>query len=118
VGRQASYLAHEILLGPEKSDLGCSPALYAGVQEDIDFVLNDFVIAVESCEQCCANKLVAQRGGRVHATIRVDDVLADGDIAPAQLPLHHLALDHPAVRLVAEKIVQTARHLLNGHQEG
>ena len=55
VGRQACYLAHELLLTPERSDLGCAPALYAEVEEDVLFIQNDPVIAVESCEKRCAN---------------------------------------------------------------
>ncbi|MEA3401658.1 MAG: putative zinc-binding protein [Armatimonadota bacterium] len=112
VGRQASYLAHEMLLGPECSDLGCSPALYADVQEDVDFILEDLVIAVESCERACATKLVRDKGGEVHATIRVQEVLAEEGIDAAGLPREHLELDHPAVAAVARRIAIEAERLL------
>lgn len=118
VGRQASYLAHEILLGPERSDLGCAPALYAEVQEDVDFILEDFVIAVESCDRGCANALVAEKGGTVHATVTVDEVLAERGINAGDLPLEHMELDDPAVRAVAEEIARVAGSLLAAGQEG
>lgn len=113
VGRQASYLAHEVLLGPDRSDLGCSPALYADVQEDIDFILQDLVIVVESCERACAAHLVREKGGEVHATVSVSDVLTREGIDPADLPRDHLALDHPAVEAVAREIVAEAERLLS-----
>lgn len=113
VGRQASYLAHEVLLGTEKSDLGCSPALYANVQEDVDFILEDYVIVVESCEEGCAGKLVSERGGEAHAVVRVDQVLASHGINANELPVDHLDLDHPAVRAVGEEIAKVAEQLLS-----
>jgi uncharacterized metal-binding protein len=112
LGRQAAYRAHEVLLGAERSDLGCSPALYADVQEDIDFILEDYVIVVESCEATCATKLVREKGGEVHATVFVCDVLADEGIDAESLPREHLPLDHPAVVAVAERIVGEAERLL------
>lgn len=112
IGRQACYLAHEELLGPERSDLGCAPALYANVQEDLDFIRNDFVVAVESCDKRCANTLVAEKGGQVHATVTVREVLDKAGIDANQLPREHLPLDHPAVRAVANEIVRVARELL------
>jgi uncharacterized metal-binding protein len=113
VGRQACYLAHEQLLGPEKSDLGCAPALYAEVQEDIDFIRNDFVVAVESCDRRCANVLVGEKGGEVHATVMVGEVLAKAGIDAKALPREHLPLDHPAVRAVAEEITRASEELLS-----
>ena len=112
IGRQACYLAHEQLLGPERSDLGCAPALYAEVQEDIDFIRNDYVVAVESCDKQCANVLVGQKDGQVHATVMVEEVLAKAGIDPSELPCEHLPLDHPAVRAVAEEIARVSEELL------
>ncbi|MGC9316826.1 MAG: hypothetical protein ACP5KN_02175 [Armatimonadota bacterium] len=112
VGRQASYLAHEILLGPECSDLGCSPALFAQVQEDVDFILEDLVIVVESCDRACATSLVRERGGQVHATVQVQEVLGEEGIDAGGLPREHLQLDHPAVVAVARRIAAEAERLL------
>lgn len=116
IGRQASYLAH-IQLGAQASHLGCAPALYAEVQEDVDFIMNDWVVAVEACEKCCANHLVAEKGGRVHATIRVDELLAAQDFDVASLPREHAALDHPAVVALAQEIVRVAEALAAGEAQ-
>ena len=113
IGRQASYAAH-LKLGADRSDLGCAPALYADVQEDVDFLFNDFVIAVESCGGCCASHLVAEKGGPVHATIRVDELLAAAGFDLASLPREHATLDHPAVVAVANEIVRVAGALAAG----
>ena len=113
IGRQGAYLAH-IRLGAEGSHLGCAPALYANVQEDVDFLFNDHVIAVESCDKCCANHLVAEKGGQVHATIRVDELLAAQGFELAALPREHAPLDHPAVVAVADEILRVAETLQAG----
>ncbi|MHB8994909.1 MAG: putative zinc-binding protein [Armatimonadota bacterium] len=112
VGRQACYLAHEALLGPERSDLGCAPALYAEVEEDIEFIRHDPVIAVESCEKRCACHLVAEKGETVAASVMVQEVLRAAGFDPEALPLEHLDIDHPAVKAVAEEICRIADELL------
>ena len=110
IGRQGCYLAHS-KLGAERADLGCAPALYANVQEDVDFLFNDWMIAVESCEKQCANHLIAVKGGPVHATVRVDELLAAKGFDLASLPREHAPLDHPAVVAVAEEIIRVAEEL-------
>ena len=110
IGRQGCYLAH-LRLGAEKSDLGCAPALYANVQEDVDFLAQDWMIAVESCDKGCANHLVAEKGGPVHATVRVDELLAAQGFDLASLPRAHAPLDHPAVVAVADELVRVAAAL-------
>jgi len=112
IGRQACYLAHEQLLGPARSDLGCAPALYAEVEEDVDFIRHDYVLAVESCDRRCANVLVAEKQGQVHATVMVPEVLLRAGINAADLPREHLPLDHPAVKAVADEIVRVSEELL------
>jgi hypothetical protein len=113
IGRQGCYLAH-IKLGGERCDLGCAPALYAEVQEDVDFLFNDWMIAVESCEKQCANHLIAEKGGPVHVTVRVDELLAAQGFDLASLPREHAPLDHPAVVAVAEEIIRVAEELAAG----
>lgn len=110
VGRQATYaaLAH---LG-RQADLGCAPALFAEVPEDVIFIQQDYVLAIESCDKLCANHLVTQKGYEVHATIRVDELLQLAGIDATALPLENLDLAHPAVVVVADAIVATARELL------
>jgi len=107
IGRQGAYLAFQ-RLGAERANLGCAPALYADVQEDVDFIFNDFVIAVESCPKCCANHLVEEKGGKAHATIRVDELLSSKGFDLSSLPREHAPLDHPAVEAVADEIIRVA----------
>jgi len=66
IGRQGCYAAY-LTLGPDRADLGCAPALYAEVEEDVQFVRNDWVIVIESCDKGCATHLVAEKNGQVHA---------------------------------------------------
>lgn len=110
IGRQAAYSAY-LKLGSDRAHLGCAPALYAEVQEDVDFIRNDYVIAVESCEKQCANHLLAEKGGQAHATVRVDELLAAQGFDLAALPREHAPLDHPAVEVVAAEIVRLAGEL-------
>jgi uncharacterized metal-binding protein len=114
IGRQACYLAHAELLGEDRSDLGCAPALYADVQEDVDFLFNDYVVAVESCDKQCANVLVGEKGGKAHATIMVEEVLTKAGIDAKSLPREHLPMSHPAVKAVAEEIARVSEELLKG----
>lgn len=114
VGRQAAYLAHDQLLGHDRSDLGCAPALYAEVQEDVDFIMEDYVVAVESCQERCANHLVAEKQGTVHATVMVEEVLAQAGIGLEGEDPEHFELDHPAVKAVADEIARVSQQLLSG----
>ena len=116
IGRQASYLAHQ-RLGAERAHLGCAPALYANVHEDVVFLMIDYVIAVESCDKGCANHLVREKGGSVHATVRVDETLKAAGFDLALLPGDHAPLDHPAVVAAAEEIVRVAEALLGSGRE-
>lgn len=112
IGRQACYLVHEQLRAG-KTDLGCAPALYARVQEDIDFIMQDAVLAIESCEKGCANTLVREMGGEVHATLLVQDILREANLPVQGLPREHLDLDHPVVQAVAAKIAEKVDELLS-----
>jgi len=112
VGRQATYAALAEL--GRRADLGCAPALFAEVPEDVIFILQDYVIAIESCDKLCANHLVTQKGYAVHATVRVDEVLARAGLDDAGLPVETIPLTHPAVVAVAAEIVRVARALLEG----
>jgi uncharacterized metal-binding protein len=116
VGRQATYAALEEL-GRKKADLGCAPALFADVPEDVIFIQQDHVIAIESCDKLCANHLVTQKGLPVHATVRVDEILEQAGVDCATLPLETIELDHAAVVVVRDEIVRVAKALL-GAAEG
>ena len=108
IARQAAYSAF-LKLGVDKANLGCAPALYAEVQEDVDFIMNDYVIAIEACDKCCANHLVREKGGSVHVTLRIDEFLRLAGFDIASLPREHAPLDHPAVEAVANEIVRIAK---------
>ena len=110
--RLACYLAVERTLGPDKADLGCGPALQAGVQEDVEFIENDVVVAVEACEECCTTKLLERWNARIGATVMVEDELRAAGIDPAQLRHEELHLDHPAVILLARRITEAAEKVL------
>ena len=110
VGRQATYAALAEL--GQRADLGCAPALFAEVPEDVIFIQQDYVIAIESCDKLCANHLVTQKGYAVHATVRVDEVLAAAGIDAATLPVETIPLDDPAVVVVRDEIVRVALALL------
>ena len=112
VGRQATYVALARL--GRRADLGCAPALFADVPEDVIFIQQDYVIAIESCDRLCANRLVGQKGFAVHATVRVDEVLQQAGVDSAELPVETIALDHPAVLAVAAEIEAVAIRLLSG----
>jgi len=110
VGRQATYAALAEL--GQRADLGCAPALFAEVPEDVIFIQQDYVIAIESCDKLCANHLVTQKGYAVAATVRVDEVLAAAGIDAATLPVETIPLDDPAVVVVRDEIVRVALALL------
>ena len=115
MGRQATYAALAQL--GRRADLGCAPALFADVPEDVIFIQQDYVIAIESCDKLCANHLVTQKGLGVHATVRVDAILERAGLDSATLPCETISLDHPAVMAVTAEIVRVAKGLL-GQAEG
>jgi len=109
--RQASYVAHEDMR-PEQTVLGCSPALNANVQEDIDFINLYPVLAMEACEKDCATKLVAKKGGQAARTVRVLELAKELGIEIASLPEHHIDTQHPAVQAMAKRIAEMVDELL------
>jgi hypothetical protein len=118
VARQACYLVHEQVLGPEKTDLGCLPALAAGVEEDVLFVRTEKVLAIEACEARCSGILAERNGGFAAATLFVGPVLEAAGIEIGSLPRKHLPLDHPAVVAMANVIRATAEELLAEGDDG
>jgi len=115
IGRQATYAALAEL-GP-MADLGCAPALFANVPEDVIFVAQDYVLAIESCAKQCARYLVQQKGYAVHATVRVDEIVRQAGWDAATLPAEWIPLDHPAVQAVKTEIICQAHRLLGGSSQ-
>jgi uncharacterized metal-binding protein len=109
--RQAFYVVHEDLR-PETTVLGCGPALNANVQEDIDFI-NEFpVLAVEACEKDCATKLVAKKGQTAARTLRVTEMAGELGIDLCSLPESHIDTSDPAVQAMARRIAAVVDEML------
>ncbi|MCX5715932.1 MAG: hypothetical protein NTV07_03555 [Candidatus Omnitrophica bacterium] len=70
IGRQAAYLVCE-KLRPQQTVLGCMPALFSGVQEDIGFARDLPIITLEGHHAHHADKLLKEYA-RDKVTIVVD----------------------------------------------
>jgi uncharacterized metal-binding protein len=110
--RMACYLVAEQTLGSKLCDLGCGPALEAGVEEDVEFVHNDPVVAVDCCDKLCARRLLEMFSARLHTHLRADDILRAHGFDPDALDHFALHLDHPAVLVLAEAITAAGREVL------
>ena len=111
LARQALYVVHEDLR-PETTVLGCGPALNAGMLEDVDFIRNYPVLAVEACELDCATKLVAKMGEKTRKTVNAAELAKELKIDLAALPEHHIDCQHPAVQALAQRIAREVGELL------
>lgn len=113
VSRQASYVVHEDAR-PDHTVLGCNPALYNNVDEDIDFIMDYPVLTIEGCECKCASKLVKQKSGNLSETIMVKEILREegvdiSDEDPQQLT----AVGEQAVKLISDRMALIIDDLLN-----
>jgi uncharacterized metal-binding protein len=113
LARQACYVVHEEHR-PDQTSLGCGPALNATVQEDIDFIRDFPVLALESCDKVCATKLVAKMGEQASTTMMVRQELAGLGIEPEGLPTGHLPCEDPTVQALAQRILAEVDRLLAG----
>jgi len=109
--RQAFYVVAEDLR-PEKTVLGCAPALNANVQEDIDFINWYPVLAMEACDKDCATKLVAKKGQQAARTVRVTELAQELGIDVASLPERHIDPSHPAVQALAKRLTEIVDQML------
>lgn len=112
--RLACYLVAENTLCPDRADLGCGPALEAGVPEDVAFIERDPVVAVEACGEECTRKLLDRYGADIATQLFAEDVLAEAGVDVAGLDHFTLHLDHPAVLALANAITKAAREALAG----
>jgi uncharacterized metal-binding protein len=110
--RIACYVVAEQTLGAKLCDLGCGPALEAGVEEDVEFIRNDPVVAVDCCEKHCAHRLLDLHSARIHAHLRADEILRGHGIDPDALDHFALHIDHPAVLILTEEITAIASEVL------
>ncbi len=114
LGRQAFYVVHEDLR-PEQTVLGCSPALNANVQEDIDFIKSYPVLAAEACDKDCATQLVAKKGQRAARTVRVTELAQELGLDLSAVPENrNVPPDDPTVQALAKRIASIVDELLNG----
>jgi hypothetical protein len=79
IGRQASYVVCEDLR-PGKIALGCMPALFSKVQEDIDAITQYPVITLEGHPAHHAAKLVKNFSQKVAVEIDIEKLLKDNKI--------------------------------------
>ncbi|MCC6443071.1 MAG: hypothetical protein IT210_06385 [Armatimonadetes bacterium] len=114
IGRQACYAVAEDMR-PGKINLGCSPALYARVWEDIHFIEAFPVIAVESCEKACANKIIREEFGQtVTRTLYVQDILKEAGFLLEGKPRKEIEpIASEPVQIVARKIAEEVDRLLS-----
>lgn len=109
--RQACYVVAEDLL-PGKIHLGCSPALNAGVLEDVGFIMNDYVVVIEACDRACAGKLVKREGGNVHVQMMAEEVAKEEGISVDGESPEFFDTSHPWVQAFAQRIASTCERLL------
>lgn len=76
ISRQASYIVCEDLM-PGSIALGCMPALFSNVQEDVDFVKNYPVITIEGRPGHHAAKLLKKHSVKPAVEIDVEKLLKD-----------------------------------------
>ena len=110
--RQACYVVAEDIM-PGKIHLGCSPALNAGVLEDVDFIMNDYVVTIEACDKACATKLVKREKGNVHVTMMAEDVAREEGISVEGESPEFFATDDPKVQKLARRIASVCEELLS-----
>ncbi|OIO33204.1 MAG: hypothetical protein AUJ70_03605 [Candidatus Omnitrophica bacterium CG1_02_40_15] len=79
IGRQASYIVCEDLK-PGKIVLGCMPALFSNVQEDVDFIIRYPVITLEGHPMHHAAKLVKKYSQAISAEIDIENLLKEVNI--------------------------------------
>ena len=79
IGRQASYVVCEDLL-PGRIALGCMPALFSNVQEDVGFVKNYPVITIEGHTDHHAAKLLKKYSVKPAVEIDVEKFLKDNSM--------------------------------------
>jgi len=109
--RQACYVVHEEYR-TDQTSLGCGPALNAQVQEDIDFIREFPVLALESCDKVCSTRLVAKMGEQVSTTMMVRAELAKLGIEADRLPQGHIPCEDPRVQALSQRILAEVDRLL------
>ncbi len=105
IGRQASYIICEELLHG-KIVLGCMPALFSGVQEDIDFITDYPVVTLEGHSMHHAAKLVKKYSQKVDFEIDIEKLLKDNCIDASDSSAEKLGPNgKKAVKFLSERVV-------------
>ncbi len=112
IARQASYAICGNLC-PEKTVLCCMPALYAGVQEDIDFIIDFPVITLEGHPMHHAAKLVKKYSQDVAIEIDIEKLLKDNNIVVSDSTPEKLGQNgEKAVKFLSEHTSKIVNDLL------
>lgn len=82
VARKAGYKVLD-KLRPDKTVLLCTPALIAGIEEDVVYAKENPVLVIDGCEEGCCEKIVRELGGKVTGIVKVKEVQKEhGDLIP------------------------------------
>ena len=112
IGRQASYIVCEDLK-PGKIVLGCMPALFSNVQEDVDFITRYPVITLEGHPMHHAAKLVKKYSQVVSAEIDIESLLKEAHIDVSDSSPEKLGPNgEKAVKFLAEYTAKKVAALL------
>lgn len=113
IGRQASYIVCENLR-PGKIVLGCMPALFSNVQEDIDFITQYPVITLEGHPMRHAAKLVKKFLQNATVEIAIEQLLKDNNIEVSDSSPEKLGPNgEKAVNFLAEYTAKAVDALLS-----
>jgi len=112
IGRQASYIVCEDLK-PGKIVLGCMPALFSNVREDVDFITQYPVITLEGHPMHHAAKLVKKYSQVISAEIDIENLLKEADIEVSDSSPEKLGPNgEKAVKFLAEYTAKAVDKLL------
>lgn len=113
IGRQASYIVCEDLK-PGKIVLGCMPALFSNIQEDVDFITQYPVITLEGHPAHHAAKLVKKFSQDVAVEIDIERLLKDNNIDVSDSSSEKLNPNgEKAVKFLAECTAKAVDKLLS-----
>lgn len=113
IGRQASYIVCENLC-PGKIVLGCMPALFTDVEEDIDFITDFPVITLEGHPMHHAAKLVKKYSQGVDAEIDIEELLKENNIGTLDSSPEKLGPNGKiAVNFLSKHVSNIVRDLLH-----
>lgn len=112
VTRLAAYIVNEEML-PDKTILLCTPALTAGVIEDIDMVQVYPTIIIDGCGENCASNVCHFFKIKPAARIYVPDIIRKTRLSPGRSRQRIEESGEKLARKIAEKVTMVAEAILN-----